>query len=67
MPPELVKDFRVELRREGTWTTVNETYDNWRRRVSFMFPEKTRGDALRIVIASTDGSPRAEIFEIEIY
>jgi hypothetical protein len=67
MPPELVKDFRVELRRDGTWTTVNETHDNWRRRVSVIFPEKTRGDALRIVIESTYGSPRAEIFEIEIY
>jgi hypothetical protein len=67
MPPELVKDFRVELRRNGTWTTVENVRNNWRRRFSLVFPEKTSGDGLRIVIESTYGSPRAEIFEIEIY
>jgi hypothetical protein len=67
MPPELVKDFRVELRREGVWTRVEKVRDNWRRRVVLVFPDTIKGDALRIVIESTYGSPRAEIFEIEIY
>jgi hypothetical protein len=67
MPPELVKDFRVELRYDGGWKTLEKIRDNWRRKVSLKFPEKTYGDALRIVVESTYGSPRAEIFEIEIY
>jgi hypothetical protein len=67
MPPELIKDFRIEIRRDGGWTVAGTVRDNWRRQVSFFFPEKTRGDALRIVIESTYGSPRAEIFEIEVY
>jgi hypothetical protein len=67
MPPELVKDYRIELRRDGMWTPAGTVRDNWRRRSSFVFPEKTRGDALRIVIESTYGSPRAEVFEIEIF
>jgi hypothetical protein len=67
MPPELAKDYRVELRREGAWTAVGQVRDNWLRRSCFSFPENSRGDALRIVFESTYGSPRAEVFEIEIY
>jgi hypothetical protein len=67
MPPELIKDFRVELRRDGMWTTVKKLRENWRRRVSLAFPETICGDALRITVESTYGSPRAEIFEIEIF
>jgi hypothetical protein len=67
MPPELVKDFRVELRRDGAWITAEKVRGNWRRRASVFFPEKTCAEALRIVIESTYGSPRAEVFEITIY
>jgi hypothetical protein len=67
MPPELVRDYRVELRRDNTWVTAGRVRDNWLRRSCFSFPENSRGDALRIIFESTYGSPRAEVFEIEIY
>jgi hypothetical protein len=67
MPPELVKDYRVELRRDGAWILAGQVRDNWRRRSCFTFPENSRGDAVRVTFESTYGSPRAEVFEIEIY
>ncbi|GHV37385.1 hypothetical protein AGMMS49546_04980 [Spirochaetia bacterium] len=67
MPPELVKDFRVEVRRDGKWSTAGRVSGNYQRRASFVFPTAASGDAVKIVIESTYGSPRAEVFEIEIY
>jgi hypothetical protein len=67
MPPELIKDFRIELRQDGKWFIAERVKNNWRRRVVCRFSKRTKADALRIVIESTYGSPRAEIFEIEIY
>jgi hypothetical protein len=67
MPPELVKDYRVELRRNGTWSLAGKAADNWQYASVFQFPAGSSGDAVRVIIESTYGSPRAEVFEIEIY
>ncbi|QQO09621.1 FAD-dependent oxidoreductase [Breznakiella homolactica] len=67
MPPELVKGYRVEIRSGGAWKTAAEVRDNWRRLSVCRFAEVTSGDALRVIVESTYGSPRAEVFEIEIY
>jgi hypothetical protein len=67
MPPELVKDYRIEVRRDGTWSVAGRVSGNYQRRSAFVFPAGTNGDAVKIVIESTYGSPRAEVFEIEIY
>jgi hypothetical protein len=67
MPPELVKDYRVEVRRGGVWEAAGKTTDNWRAVSVFTFPKNAAGDAVRIIIESTYGSPRAEVFEIEIF
>jgi hypothetical protein len=67
MPPELVKDFRVEVRKDGKWSTAGRVRGNYQRRSSFIFPAETSGDAVKIIFESTYGSPRAEVFEIEIY
>ncbi|GHV96236.1 hypothetical protein AGMMS50293_25560 [Spirochaetia bacterium] len=72
MPPELVKDYRIELRKNGTWSVAGIVTDNWQYASVFQFPtadtdDGSSGDAVRVVVESTYGSPRAEVFEIEIY
>jgi hypothetical protein len=67
MPPELVKDFRIEVRRDGKWSVAGRTCGNYQRRASFTFSAAVSGDAVKVIIESTYGSPRAEVFEIEIY
>jgi hypothetical protein len=67
MPPELVKNYRVELRRNGTWTCAGKIVGNWQYASVFQFPAGSSGDAVRVIFESTYGSPRAEVFEIEIF
>lgn len=57
--PELVRDYRVEARIDGAWTTVAEVAGNrGRRRVH---PMAVETDALRIVVTATNGDPHAMI------
>jgi hypothetical protein len=67
MPPELVKDYRVQTRRNGIWQEAGKVKDNWRYAHVFQFPKALCCDAVKVTIESTYGSPRAEVFEIEIY
>lgn len=65
--PELVKDYRIEARRDGHWSVLFSERDNRRRRRNHRLPAATRADALRLVVEATHGGPCAEIFEIRVY
>jgi hypothetical protein len=67
MPPELVRDFRVEILKDGEWTCIARVRDNWRYKPVCRFAEKIKSRGLRVIFESTYGSPRAEVFEIEIF
>jgi hypothetical protein len=67
MPPELIKNYRIEVCNDGIWGTAGRVTDNWKYKSVFYFPEEISCDALRVVFESTYGSPRVEVFEIEIF
>lgn len=66
MPPECVRDFQVQVLRDGKWVTVSRVRNNWqRRRIQRFDPVKT--SKLRILITATNGDPSARIYEIRAY
>jgi hypothetical protein len=67
MPPELIKNYRVEICNAGRWSAAGNVTDNWKYRSVFCFPPGTSCNSMRVVFESTYGSPRAEVFEIEIF
>ncbi len=64
---ELVRDYRLEAKVQGRWTTlVRETGNRVRRRVHRL-ATPVRADALRLVVEATNGAVGAEVFEIRVY
>lgn len=64
--PELVKDYRIEAWANNGWTVLHrETNNRIRKRVHSINEVQT--NKLRLVVESTNGSPRAEIVEIRVY
>lgn len=65
--PELVKDYRIEAKTAGgEWTTVLRAENN-RKRKNVHRVSGVDANGLRVVVESTNGSPRAEIVEIRVY
>ncbi|WNQ10296.1 FAD-dependent oxidoreductase [Paenibacillus aurantius] len=65
--PELVKDYRIEVKRNGEWTTVAEEHGNRRRRRVHALPAPVSAEAVRVVVEATNGCRRAEIVELRVY
>jgi hypothetical protein len=65
--PELVKDYRIEMRSGGRWSELVSEKDNRRRRRNHALPTPATVDALRLVVEATHGAPSAEVFEIRVY
>lgn len=64
--PELVKDYRIEAWANNGWTVLHREINNrTRKRVHSINGVQT--NKLRLVVESTNGSPRAEIVEIRVY
>ena len=65
-PPELLKEFEVEILLEGK--TVNHvTAQSQGQRLRQLYFDEIEGDAVRISAISTYGSREATIFEVRIY
>lgn len=66
IPAELVKDFTVELWKDGAIVAKQDVRDNFQRlcRVGF---DGVDCDAVRLVVKSTNGVPEARVFEIRVY
>ena len=64
MPKMLARGFRVEARVGGTWKTVFEDAENWRRlrRIAF---DPVEADALRVVVTATWGGDKAHVFALD--
>jgi hypothetical protein len=65
--PSLARDFSVQIRHDGDWTTVAAVTANRRRRHTFVLPESTMADAIRVVVESTNGSERAHVVALRAY
>jgi hypothetical protein len=64
--PESVRDYRIEVRRDGAWETVVRETGNVQRFRRHSFDPVTT-DRLRVVVEATNGVPWAELFEVRAY
>lgn len=65
--PDLVKDYDVEARVSGQWSKVAEVRGNHQRRRVHEFSEAIQADAVRLVVRATNGTPRAQVYEVRVY
>lgn len=64
--PQIVRDYRILVHRDGRWQCIADIEGNYQRVRRHTFkPFLT--DALRVEILATNGAPCAEIFEIRVY
>ena len=63
--PQLVRDYRVEIRGEGGWTPVIEVTGNRHRHRIHPLPA-TPFDGLRVVVTATNGAPEARIVSLRV-
>ena len=66
LPPQLVRDFTVELLRGGQTAACRAVSGN-SQRLSVLDFAPVRCDAVRIRVSATHGWPAARIFEVRIY
>ncbi len=65
--PDLVKDYDLEVRSEGRWSTVAEVRANHLRLRSHVLAQAITGDAVRLVVRATNGTPRAQVYALRVY
>ena len=61
-----VRDYRIEARIDGAWTTVADASGNYQRFRRHSFDAVTT-DAIRLVVEATNGLAAAEVFELRAY
>lgn len=65
--PELVRDYRIEVRVGGSWQTIAEVRDNRHRHRVHTPTRPLLGDALRLVVLSTNGSATALVSSVRVF
>ncbi|MCW8130963.1 MAG: hypothetical protein KIS92_11475 [Planctomycetota bacterium] len=65
--PDLVKDYDVEVRVKGAWTKVAEVRDNHQRRRVHELAQPVEAEAVRLTVRATNGTPRAQVYEVRAY
>ena len=66
VPPELVRDYLVELLLEGEVVASKEVTGNFQR-LSVCDLEPTQADAVRITVQATNGDPKVVVHEVRVY
>ena len=66
LPPECVRDYRIERWSDGGWKPLATVRGNFQRRRVHRFAPVTT-DRIRIVVTATNGDPMARIFEVRVY
>lgn len=65
--PELVRDYKLQVWVGEAWSTVVEGLGNHIRHHVHVLDSAVSTTRLRVVVASTNGSPHAEIVELRCY
>ena len=63
---ECVRDYAVEVERNGAWETVVEVEGNYQRRRIHRI-EPVTAQRVRIACRATNGEPTARIYEVRVY
>ena len=66
VPPELVKDFTVEARIQGSWKEIGKKEYNITRLVKINFDEVT-ATAIRLKLKNTHGKENIRMYEVRCY
>ncbi|MEM9413194.1 MAG: FAD-dependent oxidoreductase, partial [Planctomycetota bacterium] len=66
MPPECVRDYKIQIHDGQDWVTVAEAKNNYQRRRIHTFPT-VNSSKLRVVVDKTNGDPSARIYEVRVY
>jgi len=66
MPPQCVRDYQVQVQKDGQWVTVAEAKNNYQRRRIHRFPAAQTAK-IRVLITATNGDPSARIYEVRAY
>ena len=67
VPPELVRDYTLELQRGGRVVHREEVRGNHLRHRRHRLPAAVRCDRLLLRVEATHGDPRARVFEVRLY
>jgi hypothetical protein len=65
--PETVRDYRIDIERDATWSEVHAEQGNYQRRRVHSIPDGKNISALRIRVEATNGVPEARICEVRVY
>jgi hypothetical protein len=65
--PELVRDYRIEARLEGVWTTIAEVEGNYHRHRVHTLAAPVQLDGVRLVIVRTNGSETAHVSALRVF
>jgi hypothetical protein len=65
--PELVRDYRIEVDREGTWVAVDHIAANRMRRRVHPLSSSVTTTALRVVVTATNGDDRAMVVAVRVF
>jgi hypothetical protein len=65
--PETVRDYSVQINRNGNWQNLLTVTDNYQRRRHHSFPEVVLTKSLRVLITGTNGIDHVRIMEVRIY
>lgn len=64
--PTIIRDYDVYIRKEGTYQHISRITGNYER-VNTIHAGGVRGDAVKIIVGSTNGSKRAAIQNVNIF
>lgn len=64
--PELVKDYRVEIFKNGKWEVLFNVKDNRQRKRVHALEKEVETDQLRLVVEKTNGTQFAEVVEMRV-
>ena len=66
VPAELIKDYTINLKKNGTTVKTIEVKNN-HQRLNVLHFEETLCDCVEVLVQSTNGATDAAIFEIRAY
>jgi len=64
--PDCVKDYDLQARVNGSWSTIAQARGNYMRRREHRF-DRVSADALRLNVLATNGAKSARVYEIRVY
>ncbi|MGJ8641605.1 MAG: FAD-dependent oxidoreductase [Opitutaceae bacterium] len=66
LPPQVVRDYKLQVLVGDDWKTVAEVENNYQRRQIHRF-DAIKTAQVRVVVSATNGDPSARLYEVRAY